>query len=430
MEFQDRVQESGFILGFVFIGLCLFPIQVVFAQYHFELTPRLSVSEVYDDNIDLDSTDEKSDFITTVSPGITFDALSENQDILVRYAPTFAWYGKYDDNDTVRHSGTLQVDRDLTQHLAFNMTDTYIKSEEPIEETVGVEGVRRTRNTYQRNTGSAALRYIFGTENACVFGYDHSWLENNDITLDDGTIQNPFGSVTYWFNIKDGMELDYEFTQAIFWRDEAPAERDDYKGYGAGIRYIRRFTPHSTGSLRGHFTDRRFERTIEDYQVYDGSVDFEHAFSPHLSAAAGGGYFLQKREVSDDVTGYSYHVSLIKAVERGSFNFQGRGGWDEAYLDAEQRGFIRFWELSANVNYQLLERLSGYVDGSYRRDKDEVSREWETWSGRCGMSWVFGRWYSLALDYTHLERDDDVDFEDYRVNRVMLILSASGPYRW
>jgi uncharacterized protein (PEP-CTERM system associated) len=86
--------------------------------------------------------------------------------------------------------------------------------------------------------------------------------------------------------------------------------------------------------------------------------------------------------------------------------------------------------LNTNVDYQLLERLSSYVDGSYRRDKDEVSREWKTWIGRCGIRWVFQRWYSLSLDYRHARRDDDVDADDYKVNRVMLVLSASRLYRW
>ena len=43
---------------------------VGWTDYRVEMIPRISLSEVYDDNINLDSTDEKSDYITTLSPGI------------------------------------------------------------------------------------------------------------------------------------------------------------------------------------------------------------------------------------------------------------------------------------------------------------------------------------------------------------------------
>jgi len=55
------------ILSLVY--LFLFPM-ISLAEYSFELIPRFSVSQIYDDNIYLDNTNEKSDNLTTVSPGI------------------------------------------------------------------------------------------------------------------------------------------------------------------------------------------------------------------------------------------------------------------------------------------------------------------------------------------------------------------------
>ncbi|MBW2035426.1 MAG: outer membrane beta-barrel protein [Deltaproteobacteria bacterium] len=103
-----------------------------FAKYHFDFTPSISVSEVYDDNIYLNSTNEKSDYITTVTPGFNLNMVSEKSHLELSYAPGFVWYDKEDQNDTVRHSGTLTFGQDLTQHFSFDLTDTYIKSEDPL----------------------------------------------------------------------------------------------------------------------------------------------------------------------------------------------------------------------------------------------------------------------------------------------------------
>jgi hypothetical protein len=318
--------------------------------------------------------------------------------------------------------------QDLTQHLRFDLTDTYLKSEEPLEETEGVEGVRTTRNTYQRNTGRASVSYQFGPENALTLGYEHSLLENEDVTLDDGTTQNLFTTLTHWFNVKNGLELNSQFTRADFSRDDAFIAGDDYRGHATGIRYIHRFTPYTRGSTRYNLTTRNFEGDTEDYKVHEGALGFEHSFSPDLSLSLEGGVFTPKNERSEDETGYSYDASLVKGFKRGSFTIGGRGGWDEAYLEAERRGFTKYWSANTRLEYQLMERLNSYMAGSYRQDKDPADREWKTWRGNCGLRLEFLRRFSLSLDYSYAQRDDDVDTEDYRGNTVMLTLTASKSY--
>ena len=266
---------------------------ICLAEYSFELTPRISVNRVCNDNIYLDGTNEKSDNLITVSPGVNMMISSVNKTLSIDYAPTWVWYDEYDQNDTVRHSGTLTFGQDLTEHLLFDLTDNYLKSEEPIEETEQVEGIRRTRDTYQRNRASASLEYQFGPEDTIAFGYRHNLLENEDPTLDDGTIQNPFCNIGYWFNIKNGLDLDYEFTKANFSRDDDTVAGDDYDGHAAGVRYIHRFTPHTRGSIGYDFTNRNFEGLTEGYRIHEGTLGIEHSFSRNLSLSLQGGIFAQ-----------------------------------------------------------------------------------------------------------------------------------------
>ncbi|MCD4717750.1 MAG: outer membrane beta-barrel protein [Desulfobacterales bacterium] len=425
MKILFKVKTVSFLLILLF-GFS----PMAFAEYHFDFTPSISVSEVYDDNLYLSSTNEKSDYITTVTPGFNLNVVSEKSHLELSYAPGFVWYDKEDQNDTVRHSGTLVFGQDLTQHLKFDLTDTYIKSEDPLEDTEDIEGIRNTRNTYQRNTALISLRYLFGPENSLTVDYRQSDLENDDKTLDDGRTQVPSAKMIYWFNVKNGLELNYGYTKADFWRDDNSIAGDDYDGNSAGIRYIHRFSPHTKGSIGYDFETRDFDGLSEDYDVHTGSVGFDHEFSPDLSLTVGGGYFIQKSDRSDDENGYTYNASLVKRFERGSISVGGNGGWDENYLDAERRGFSRYWGANANCDYQILEALNGYVGGSYRTDKEANSEKRETWRGNCGLRWAYLRWFSLSLDYSHAVRDGGNDIDGYQDNRLMLILNASKLYRW
>jgi hypothetical protein len=409
-------------------ALLLLP-ALAWADTRVELTPRISVSEVYDDNIYLDNTNEKSDYLTTVSPGINLTMSSQHSSLALDYAPTWVWYDKYDQNDTVRHAGTLAFGQNVTQHVRFNLSDTYVRSEEPLETTEDVESTRTTRNTYQRNVGSASATYQFGPENTFDLGFRHSYLKNEDPTLDDGSVQDPYANMTYWLNKKNGLDLNYGYTKASFSRDDGLPPGDDYDGHAAGLAWIHRFTPRTRASAGYNFTNRDFDGTTEDYKVHDVSFDLGHEFSADLSLNLGIGYFWQQNDISENETGYTYDALLEKRFNRGSFTIGGSGGWDEAYLEAERRGFIRFWSANTTVEYRLLERLTCYAGASFRHDKDAIDREWETMRGNGGLRLGFLRWFFATLDYSYAERDDDINTEDFKVNRVMLTLTATKPQR-
>lgn len=423
--------------------LLLLPVHFAFAQYHYELTPSISVSEVYDDNIYLEFTDATSDYITGVTPSLNLSILSPKMQLELEYAPTFVWYAKEDGNNTVRHAGTLTFGQDLTQHLRFDLTDTYLYTEEPISATVvGEEGVSvrvnpRERYPYQINTGSASFNYLFGAENNLTAGYRNEFFDSKGKNLDDFRIpddrmlQTPFATLDYWFNIKNGIELNYEFVTADFRRQDDFEPRDDYTGNYAEIRYLYRFTPHTTGSVAYDYTTRDFDGETEDYALHEASIGLDHAFSPDLSVSLTVGYVAQRNEFFLDTRSFpTYDASLTKTFARGSFTISGSSGVNELVLDQPGQGLTRFWGGDATLEYQLLEPLRGYAGGSYSRNRDEERREWTDWRGNCGLVWEFLRWYSLSLDYTYVDRIDDVELLGYTDNQVMLMLSASRLFRW
>jgi hypothetical protein len=414
----------------IFLLLTTLP---AFAQFHYELTPGISVFETYDDNIDFTPTNEISDYITGLTPSLNFDVLTERTDLRFYYAPTFVFYKDNKQNNTTRHLATLTWGQELSRYLRFNLTDTYYQSEEPIEHSDTVVGIRNTRQTYQRNLGEASVSFLFGPENRISLGYGVNHLINEDPSIDDGRIQTPNATLAYWFNVKDGVEFNYEYIKADFWQDEGLA-RDDFTGHGGGARYIHRFNPQTSVSVRYDITTRDFDLLPADFDVHQGLAGFAHAFSPNVSLSLVGGYFMVDfKQFDDEETGPAYDVLLTTRFERGTFTIGGTGGWwfYGDTIDPENRGITKYYRADTRIEYQLAERFGIYAGGFYRLDRDVTTkREWDIWRGDAGLSWSFFQYFVLSLDYRYALRDDDVDTADYKNNRIMLNITASKLYRW
>ncbi len=419
------------IIKILLIGIILFQPLHVSANYKTRFTPSISVSETYDDNVDLENTNEKSDWITSISPGFSLDVYSQNNNLMLKYSPSIVRYKDEDDNNTVRHSGSISFNEALSKNLLFKLSDSYIKSEDPLEDTQGIIGVRDTRNTYQRNNWASSISYTFGPSNSFILGYSHSWLENDDVTLDDGKIFDPYTSIEYWFSQKHGMEINFGYTDAEFSRDDSGIPDDNYSGGTSGIKYLYRIDSHSTFTVKYDYTCRNFTglKNEEDYMVHESSLGFDKQISKDLSYSFSGGYFIQNRDYSDDGKGAIFDFSLHKEINRGSLEISANGGWDEITLEAERKGFTKYQQLMANFNYQVTKNINTYSRMSYRQDKDSISHKSKTVRVTYGWRWLFSKYYSAILEYSCATRDDyDID-DDYNVNRVKIGIEWRQPYK-
>jgi hypothetical protein len=415
------------LLSFLFLE------EASLAQNQFEVTPSLSVNETYDDNIFLTNTNKVSDYITVTTPGIAMSLLREHTNLRLNYTPSFVWYGDRTDLDTIRHSAGLSFGQDLAQRLRFDLTDTYLQSEDPLQDVQDVQGLRRTRNEYWTNSGLASLGYIFGTENKVSVSYGHNYIKNDEVTLDNSEVQNPYANLAYWFDVKNGVELMYSYTDGHFWRGDNLPASDDYTAHAPGIRYIRRFTPNSKAYVGYNYATYDFAGRLEqDFSVHDGTVGLEHSFSPEYTVAASAGYFITVNEITENKDGLTYAASLTRNFARGSIKVGGNGGWGYANLQQTvgvMTGFSQYYGGYVNGAYQVLERVNVYAGASYRYDKYTLYKT-DFFRGNCGLRWGFLRYFYLVLDYAYSQYSEDMGVNQYTDNRVSLTIGASKLYKW
>lgn len=401
------------------------------ADYHIEITPMIVVGENYDDNIDSENRDEESDYITTISPGIKIEIDSHKNGLSLDYAPTWARYHKNKDNNAVRQTGSLSLWRSFGKHLRFDLRESYLRSEESIEAERETQRIRRTRDIYERNDIDTNLNYQFGPEDHLTIGYHHGLLENDDPTMEDSTEHGPSGTLSYWFNIRNGIELGYGFSGYRFDREEGAASSDDIDSHEADVSYIHRFGPRTRARVNYGLGVRNFREEPVDYQVHDGSVGLEKDFSSRTSLSLELGFYEPTGDLSED-TGIECAAGIERKIKHGSITLGIRKGWDEDYMDAEKRDFTEYWSTQARIEYDIFENLHIYAGGSYRNNSYtmEETEDDETYEGRCGLVLEFLRRFSLALGYTRLDRKSDDPDDEYVDNMIMVTLSASRPFKW
>jgi hypothetical protein len=409
-------------ITFLAVFFCIIP-SILSAKNQFEITPTISISELYDDNINLSNNDLKADWITTLSPNINVNIRSEKNKFLFSYTPAFVRYKNRNQSNTINHFGMIEFNGNLTSRLRFFLEDNYRVSDDPIEQTAGLYDTRHNRESYQRNIGEANMTLFLGPEDTFKLSYNHDTLNNKDISLIDKTYSNPSAALKYWFNKKNNVELDYGYISTKFTNTNKLNLANNYYGNTVDMKYSYSFDPVTMAFFDYNLNTRSFVNSSANYDIHHGYIGFSHAFSNVASVSLSAGYFQLKSVSSNDDNGYSYDLSLIKNFNSVGVSISGSEGWREGYMESDTMGLLKYRLVNSKLDYQVLERLSNYAGFTYMQSKEETGlRKFKSYNVNYGWTLSFFKWYSLSIDYSRTKRDDSVDTYNYIDNRVMMIL--------
>ena len=349
----------------LFACIALSPSDLFALEKKFQWSTRLSFSEQYDDNIDLDPDNEKSDWITTVGPGLTLAVLFEETEIALSYDFAFSYYAKYDENNEARHSLTLTGLKGIPigEHWTLDLEESFLVSEDPLEISEQTTSTQRSRDRYYSNTAGARLNYLFGEEDSLSFGFLHRLYITDDPDSEDSEEFRPGADINYWFNIRHGLSLGYEYARATF------DDSDDFDQHLGSATYTYRFSPRTQTNLYYGYNSTDFDGDEEDYVVHRGGLGYSQQVTENTSWSISGGYFYRDRDQSDDNDGLEGAASFTTTFERGSFTLDAAGGYREQYIEAENLGFSIFYRASLTFDYQLMEKLTTTISGFYQRDE-------------------------------------------------------------
>ena len=438
---------------------------------HFQV--YITAEEEYNSNIDLAPNRlKRDDFITTVSPGLKFSTLPKSPTtgeftrtptaedrfgIDLDFRVGFVFYAKEHDDNYISLNGALNAWYAFNKNLTFRVRDYLTRSDEVREADYsatalpGQNLLSRTniREPYFRNVFEPSLEYRFGRENIIALNYRNNIYEINSRTAED-SMENYINSrLTYWFNVKHGIYLEYGFTLADL------ENSTDWKGHMATGRYIYRFNPRT--SIFGEYTQlwRNFnnpyfgENLSIDYVVYRPSIGIEHAFSSTLSARIQGGYYwtdphregswVFDRDSSSWIwisltkssDGPFFDILLTQRGQRTTYSLSLQGGYTEDYFSSENLGFTKYYRVLGRITHQLLQRMNVGLFGSYEWAKypgselDNKTPKDQIWAVGCNASYQILRWLAVSLEGSHRENRSNVEDRDYSEYRGILRITAT-----
>lgn len=414
--------------AFLVICFLLIP-SIAIADYKIVLTPKISISGEYTDNVNLSRDVEEDDYITTITPGLDLEVSRRNRGIIISYAPGYSRYDKNSTYNTWRQSVRLSGWTEISERTRLTIDDTFRRSEEPISEEDTT--IRRDRNPYFTNSANLNLTHQIGKSDSISIGYVYSMLENDDSAIQDNERHNPSISFSHMFTPLIGLDTNVGYTRGTFSRVS-----DDFDEWNGSLQLSRLFTKYLRGFARYAHTYMNFEGEGEDYQIYDPSLGISYIIDEGTSVSIGVGYFIQDRERSDNIVGLNIDSDIQKTwtLKRGTINLTGSSGYGESYFGAEILGFNTYYQGGGSLSYQLTRTISGSLSGSYRLTDYknlETDREDKSANAGAGLTYVpHIKWLPISIGISYLYRsiDSTQSENEYTDSRFLLDVSTSKTF--
>jgi len=423
------------ILSFItFFAFCLNCSTAFSANVDF--TPRISITGEYTDNLDLEASDKKEDYILTITPGFTLDIDDRSRGMSLSYGAGYSIYDEYDEYDDWRHSAGFTGWIYSSRNTRLEITDAFLYTQDPADDDGEDDTTRSGRNLYYTNTAGVSITHQFGENDTIRLGYLYSILENDDETIEDNSRYIPSINLTYWLVPRQlSAETGLEYTRGEFTgSSEVDSLSDDFDQWVGNIRLTKVINRDLNIFADYTHTWLDYEGEDVDYQIYDPSVGLAYAWGDDASITIGIGYFYQDRESGDDESGITIDGDIAKTwrFRRGSINLAGSSGYDQSYFGSENLGFNVYYGVEASATVEFSRHVTGDLFSSFRKVKyteTEDDREDDTIEAGCGITAQLNRWLSTRLGYTfrNLETDDRED--EYTENSVIITftLAPSSP---
>lgn len=399
--------------------------------YQKDFQARLTLEQEYTDNLQLLTVTGDEDFVSSINPGLSLSAVSEESGVKLDYDFGYSQYWRLDDSFT-RHNGRGSVWQEW-EHWRFDATGSYSRQEYPIEvspETGTILGLRDTVSPYYRTSATPGLAYEFGEERFIRAGYNYQAYWSNDQRFQDSELHAPNISATYALDTFNILQANYSYQQGNF-SFGTFSNTSDFVAHRAGGSYTRRFNPRLDLTVAYNYGELEFD-TGTGYRTHQATVGTNYAVTEDTTVALSAGYYQIDLGGGQTHEGPVLNGSLSRAFPRGRVSLSGEYGFGEDYFSSENLGVFEYWTGRLSASYELTEYLTADASGGYRNNDYQLeARTDEYWNAGAGLSWLARPWLTARAAYRHTNFTSETGAGftgrawDFDVNTYSLSLTAT-----
>ena len=423
---KTMVSFKRVLISLIFVGIWWSIGFGAGATGNIKIQPYITVYEEFNDNIDLTSRNQKSDFITTISPEIKMSGSDKTYGLDFDYKAGFVFYSTNTEYNYISHLGKLNAFYRLNPKWTVRIKDDFVQSQEPLEgsssmtmpESQPYSSINRGRAVYSRNIVEPSVEYQFGKEDRVSLAYRNNMYQTQN-QLSQNSQENAVKmNLTYWLNIKNGITFDYSYAQGDFERSP------DLISHSAIFRYTYRLNPRTSFFGEYAFQANELNSPGIDYIVHNPLIGIDHAFTQTLSGSAQFGYFWKNSD-SGTASGYTYRAGLAKKTQRTTYLLYVQGGYSQDYFTPENLGFIQYHKAEGKITYQPIKRIVLGFSGWLESVESESKRKDLFWGISGQASYQLYQWLDISLEISHRLNDSNVDFYSFEENKAIVKITAT-----
>jgi hypothetical protein len=361
----------------------------------FSVTPYVSASGTYTDNVFLTDRDEESDFYYSVLPGVKVRARPIGRhNFYLNYDADFSQFRDNTDANYVVHSLDTGLDLDLPGKFGIKLGDkiTYGADlpDSEVDETA----------QYYNNVARIEASYAFLDRFGIGLRYSHEFkdYERSRDEIDNFDKNTVGGILRFRILRRTFMLAEYVYSITDYRRDARARVENNYSHrINSGITWD--ITAKTRGTVRGGYVQTTYHRIDrEDDSVYM-SANISHELTSHITISLIG-------------------IRNIFDTSNADDNIQFSTSYVSTQIAAKLKHTYR--KFTTHIGGE-------YIFDDYRHDDLLVGRKREddVWRGSLGVDYQMQRWIKLGVKYRYTTLDSNFDNEDYDENLVAFFVGLT-----
>ncbi|MEI6206632.1 MAG: TIGR03016 family PEP-CTERM system-associated outer membrane protein [Desulfuromonadales bacterium] len=377
------------------------------------ITPSITISEEYTDNVFESNLNKRSDYITRIQPGIALTYKAPLWDWDLGYTFDYRYYARESRKDDTTHNGNLKgLVKLVDEKLFLELSDTYKRVSLDVTRDTTKESLYQNQSDQNVGTISPYLVLHPTAQLTLKSGYRYNNTWYKDPQADNK--QDHIGFINSSFELSPTTFLtgDYTFTREIPVRNSSFYRHEAY--IGPRYEYAEKSFIYAQGGVISTDYDNGSNTLNPSW-----NAGITHTFDTVTANISTG------TKYSDDPLGTStletsYTASLTRTLQRGSLTLQ--GSYTE-FSDANtEKSKNKRYSGGFTSAFELLQDLRGTLGFTYEYYQDLLlNGTTDKYYVDCGLSYSFGKEWTAGLTYKYIDYSSaTIAADNKQVNRVIL----------
>jgi hypothetical protein len=359
-----------------------------FAWGEVRVRPSLTISERYDSNPFFSGNDEVvvDDYITSISPLITFDTLGEMFALSGSYRLDAILYHDQQSLNFLAHNASLELGKELTKTSSVSASDTLTITEDSIE-ALGIN-IQTNRTGIINNLFTLSASHQLSPNTTLEASFTNGFSEFDDPSLTDTRTDSFTLTALYGSSLGRETKVNYTFSNYSY---DTLGQKSHTDTHALNVGVTERVRPDTSVEISGGV-------------VYTPEFADRVDWSASLTLA----YDLPRTQAS---LGYIRNVAHTSAFSNE--------------ISISDRGFLV-------LKYSPLTSLTLGFSDTLLHYRSRPSGDVDISSHRTGLdvTWRPYRWMSMGLGYSHLQQWSDSRFGDDLSRDQAYVNITLSPAAW